>query len=103
MNLTCKEYQNMLLIEHLDDIIIQRCIKCNIPNENNGSINHIAWKATGAAAFRQHLKSNAIEFKEQNLKDAGYQVFLYDSASTKLEFNFLNEHVLNAVPVGTTA
>jgi hypothetical protein len=77
--------------------------EATIKDHHNGSINHIAWKATGAAAFRQHLKSNAIEYKEQNLKDAGYQVFLYDSVSTKLEFNFLNEHVLNAVPVGTTA
>ena len=40
---------------------------------------------------------------EQNIKDAGYQVFLYDPVGTKLEFNFANEHVTDAAPLGITA
>ena len=53
--------------------------------------------------FRKRLKKLDIEFEEQNIKDAGYQVFLYDPVGTKLEFNFVNEHVPDAVPLGTTA
>lgn len=74
-----------------------------IKDKHNGSIDHIAWKASGAAEFRKRLKRLGIEFEEQNIQDAGYQVFLYDPVGTKLEFNFLNEHVPDAVPLGTTA
>ncbi len=72
-------------------------------DNHNGSLDHIAWKATGAVDFRKRLKALNIEFEEQNIKDAGYQVFLYDPVGTKLEFNFVNEHVPDAVPLGTTA
>jgi extradiol dioxygenase family protein len=74
-----------------------------VKDKHNGSIDHIAWKATGAVDFRKRLKQLGVEFEEQNIKDAGYQVFLYDPVGTKLEFNFLNEHVPDAVPLGTTA
>lgn len=74
-----------------------------IKDKHSGSIDHIAWKANGAAEFRKRLKRLDIEFEEQNIQDAGYQVFLYDPVGTKLEFNFLNEHVPDAVPLGTTA
>jgi hypothetical protein len=53
--------------------------------------------------FRKRLKKLGIEFEEQNIENAGYQVFLYDPVGTKLEFNFLNEHVEDAVALGTTA
>ena len=43
------------------------------------------------------------EFEEQNIKYAGYQVFLYDPVGNKLEFNFVKEFVPDAVPLGTTA
>ena len=66
-------------------------------------MDHIAWKASGAVDFRKRLKRLGIEFEEQNIENAGYQVFLYDPVGTKLEFNFLNEHVQDAVPLGTTA
>jgi extradiol dioxygenase family protein len=74
-----------------------------IKDTHNGSMDHIAWKASGAVEFRKRLKSLGVEFEEQNIKDAGYQVFLYDPVGTKLEFNFLNEHVADAVALGTTA
>ena len=66
-------------------------------------MDHIAWKASGAVDFRKRLKKLNIEFEEQNIENAGYQVFLYDPVGTKLEFNFLNEHVEDAVALGTTA
>ena len=74
-----------------------------VKDKHNGSIDHIAWKATGAVEFRKRLKKLDIVFEEQNIENAGYQVFLYDPVGTKLEFNFLNEHVPDAVPLGTTA
>ena len=66
-------------------------------------MDHIAFKTSGAVEFRKRLKKLGIEFEEQNIENAGYQVFLYDPVGTKLEFNFLNERVADAVPVGTTA
>ena len=74
-----------------------------IKDHHSGSLDHIAWKASGAVDFRKRLKTLGIEFEEQNIQDAGYQVFLYDPVGTKLEFNFEKEHVPDAVPLGTTA
>ncbi len=74
-----------------------------VKDKHSGSVDHIAWKASGAVEFRKRLKKLGIEFEEQNIENAGYQVFLYDPVGTKLEFNFLNEHVKDAVPLGTTA
>jgi len=74
-----------------------------VKDKHNGSMDHIAFKASGAVEFRKRLKALGVEFEEQNIKNAGYQVFLYDPVGTKLEFNFVNEHVEDAVPLGTTA
>ena len=74
-----------------------------VKDKHSGSVDHFAFKASGAAEFRKHLKRLGIDFEEQNIENAGYQVFLYDPVGTKLEFNFLNEHVAEAVPLGTTA
>ena len=74
-----------------------------VKDKHNGSVDHIAFKASGAVDFRKRLKQLGVEFEEQNIRDAGYQVFLYDPVGTKLEFNFLNEQVPDAVPLGTTA
>ena len=56
-----------------------------------------------AKEFRKLLKKLGVKFEEQNIENAGYQVFLHDPVGTKLEFNFLNEQVPDAVPRGTTA
>jgi len=74
-----------------------------VKDRHNGSVDHIAFKASGAADFRKRLTQLGIGFQEQNIKDAGYQVFLYDPVGTKLEFNFLSEQVPDAVPPGTSA
>ena len=74
-----------------------------VRDKHNGSMDHIAWRASGAVDFRKRLKKLDIEFEEQNIENAGYQVFLYDPVGTKLEFNFLKEHVEDAVALGTTA
>jgi len=77
--------------------------KSIVKDKHSGSVDHIAFKASGAVDFRKRLKKLNIEFEEQNIENAGYQVFLYDPVGTKLEFNFLNERVADAVPLGTTA
>jgi catechol 2,3-dioxygenase-like lactoylglutathione lyase family enzyme len=74
-----------------------------VKDKHSGSVDHIAFKASGAVEFRKRLKKFGIDFEEQNIENAGYQVFLYDPVGTKIEFNFLNEHVADAVPLGTTA
>ena len=74
-----------------------------VVDKHNGSVDHIAFRATGAVEFRKRLKKVGVYFEEQNIPKAGYQVFLHDPVGTKLEFNFLNEHVPDAVPLGTTA
>ena len=75
----------------------------SVKDKHSGSVDHIAFKASGAVDFRKRLKKLNVEFEEQNIRDAGYQVFLYDPVGTKLEFNFLNEVVPDAVALGTTA
>ena len=74
-----------------------------VKDKHSGSVDHIAFKASGAVEFRKRLKRLGVAFEEQNIENAGYQVFLYDPVGTKLEFNFLNEVVADAVPLGTTA
>ena len=74
-----------------------------VKDRHSGSVDHIAFKASGAVDFRKRLKKLNVEFEEQNIQNAGYQVFLYDPVGTKLEFNFMNEQVKDAVPLGTTA
>lgn len=74
-----------------------------VKDRHNGSVDHIAFKASGATAFRENLRSLGIAFDEQNIEGAGYQVFLYDPVGTKLEFNFLGEPVPDGVAAGTVA
>jgi catechol 2,3-dioxygenase-like lactoylglutathione lyase family enzyme len=74
-----------------------------VKDTHSGSVDHIAFKASGAGEFRKHLKKIGIDFEEQNIENAGYQVFIYNPVGTKIEFNFLNEQVPDAVPLGTTA
>ncbi len=72
-----------------------------VQGRHNASFDHIAWQFSGATEFRDRLVALGIPFQEQNIEDAGYQVFVHDPVGTKLEFNFMNEHVSNAVPLGT--
>jgi len=71
--------------------------------KHTGAFDHIAFHASGAADFRKRLTKLGVGFEEQNVPDAGYQVFLQDPVGTKLEFNFLKEKVADGVPTGTFA
>jgi catechol 2,3-dioxygenase-like lactoylglutathione lyase family enzyme len=60
-------------------------------NRNHtGSVDHIAFRCTGSAELRERLVRNGIEFQEQNVENAGYQIFIIDPVGTRLEFNFPN-------------
>jgi catechol 2,3-dioxygenase-like lactoylglutathione lyase family enzyme len=51
-------------------------------------IEHVAFKAQGAAAFRERLAALQIPFAEAKRAMAGYQIFLRDPAGVRVEFNF---------------
>jgi catechol 2,3-dioxygenase-like lactoylglutathione lyase family enzyme len=67
------------------------------------SFDHIAFTITGAAEFRARLTGLGIAFDEQNVPNAGFQIFLCDPAGNKLEFNFPNAEAPPAVASGTLA
>jgi catechol 2,3-dioxygenase-like lactoylglutathione lyase family enzyme len=55
-----------------------------------GVIDHVAFLATGAAGFAQHLQRLGVAFEQQNVARAGYQIFLRDPVGTRIEINFDN-------------
>jgi len=71
--------------------------------KHTGSVDHIAFKCTGSAEFRERLQRNNIRFAEQNIENAGYQIFIIDPVGTKLEFNFPNTEAPSSVALGTRA
>ena len=67
------------------------------------SFDHIAFSISGAAVFRERLTQLGIRFDEQNVPQAGYQIFLRDPVGNKLEFNFPNAEAPESVAPGTLA
>jgi catechol 2,3-dioxygenase-like lactoylglutathione lyase family enzyme len=51
-------------------------------------IEHVAFKAQDAAAFRRRLAALHIAYTEQKRAMAGYQIFTRDPAGVRVEFNF---------------
>jgi catechol 2,3-dioxygenase-like lactoylglutathione lyase family enzyme len=70
---------------------------------HSGSVDHVAFTASGAVEFRARLKKVGVYFEEQNIPKAGYQVFLHDPVGTKLEFNFPATETPPELPSGTSA
>jgi catechol 2,3-dioxygenase-like lactoylglutathione lyase family enzyme len=60
----------------------------NTPTQLGECIEHVAFKAQDAAAFRQHLANRGIPYTEQSRAMAGYQIFVRDPAGVRVEFNF---------------
>jgi catechol 2,3-dioxygenase-like lactoylglutathione lyase family enzyme len=71
--------------------------------QHTGSVDHIAFKCTGSADFRERLLRHNVPFAEQNIENAGYQIFVIDPVGTKLEFNFPNSEAPSSIAVGTRA
>lgn len=69
----------------------------------DASFDHIAFTITGAADFRERLTRLGVGFDEQNVPNAGYQIFLRDPVGNKLEFNFPNQEAPQTLAAGTLA
>ena len=81
-----------------------RCPEGFLGGDNhNGSVDHIAFRAADAANFIAHLERLGLPFQQQNVPEAGYQIFLRDPVGTLLEFNFPNAEAPGAVALGTLA
>lgn len=74
-----------------------------LSEEHNGSVDHIAFRMKGAAEFREHVRKCGVAFEEQNVPEAGYQIFLRDPIGTVLEFNFPNEEAPADIARGAVA
>jgi hypothetical protein len=57
----------------------------------------------GASEFRDHVRKLGVKFEEQNVPEAGYQIFLKDPIGTVLEFNFPNSEAPEDIASGTMA
>lgn len=80
-----------------------RCPEGFLSEKHTSSIDHIAFRANGAREFRERVRSLGVVFEEQNVPNAGYQIFLKDPVGSLLEFNFPNEEAPSDVNSGTFA
>ena len=63
----------------------------------------MAFRMNGASEFRDHVRKLGLTFEEQNVPEAGYQIFLKDPVGTVLEFNFPNAEAPKDIAKGTMA
>jgi hypothetical protein len=56
---------------------------------------------SGVQAFRDRLNKLGIKFDEQNVPNAGFQMFMRDPVGNKVELNFPNEEAPAEVARGT--
>ena len=59
-------------------------------------IEHVAFKAGDAAAFRAKLAALNIDYRDAQRPLAGYQIFLRDPAGVRVELNFGDERAQGA-------
>lgn len=71
------------------------------PDEKNCSYDHVAFDVTGAAEYRRRLVDYGAEFDEQNVPNAGFQMFTRDPVGNKVELNFPNSEAPASVASGT--
>ena len=74
-----------------------------LSEKHNASFDHMAFRMTGASEFRDHVRKLGLTFEEQNVPEAGYQIFLKDPVGTALEFNFPNAEAPKDIAKGTMA
>lgn len=80
-----------------------RCAEGFLQEKHHSSVDHVAFDVRGAADFQARLDSMKIQYEQQNVADAGYQIFLRDPIGTMLEFNFPNSEAPEAMTSGTLA
>ncbi|MEK6593192.1 MAG: VOC family protein [Pseudomonadota bacterium] len=72
-------------------------------DETRSGYDHAAYNVVGVEACRERLTGLGIRFEEQNVPNAGYQIFLRDPVGNKVELNFPNEKPSQSVAAGTLA
>lgn len=80
----------MYLGEHPIVHISVRCEENFIQAEHRGSVDHIAFAASGATELIDRLTMLGISYNTQQVPGAGFQIFITDPLGTALEFNFPN-------------
>lgn len=80
-----------------------RCAEGFLQEKHHGSVDHIAFQVHGASEFQKKLDSMKVPYEQQNVADAGYQIFLRDPIGTMLEFNFANSEAPGVLASGTLA
>jgi catechol 2,3-dioxygenase-like lactoylglutathione lyase family enzyme len=70
---------------------------------HRGGFDHIAFSMTGAAEVRERLERLGYTFEQQNVPEAGFQIFLCDPAGNKVELNFPGNEAPESVASGTLA
>ncbi len=68
-----------------------------------GGFDHIAFNMTGAAEERERLQRLGYKFEQQNVPEAGFQLFLADPVGNKVELNFPGSEAPAEVVSGTLA
>lgn len=72
-------------------------------DETRSGYDHAAYYVTGVEEFRSRFKKEGIDFEEQNVPNAGFQMFLRDPVGNKVELNFPNDEAPKDVAKGTLA
>lgn len=70
-------------------------------DEKHSGYDHTAYAVTGVEQFRERLTKLKIEFDEQNVPNAGFQMFMRDPVGNKVELNFPNEEAPSDIARGT--
>ena len=70
-------------------------------DEKKSSWDHVAFNVTGLEEFRRRLLDYGAHFDEQNVPDAGFQMFVRDPVGNKIELNFPNSEAPQSVASGT--
>ena len=59
-------------------------------DEKRSSWDHVAFDVTGVDEYRRRLIEYGAQFDEQNVPEAGFQMFVRDPVGNKIELNFPN-------------
>ena len=70
-------------------------------DEKRSGYDHTAYAVTGVQQFRDRLHKLGIKYDEQNVPNAGFQMFMRDPVGNKVELNFPNEETPAEVASGT--
>lgn len=72
-------------------------------DETRSSYDHAAYYVTGVEDFRRRLDAAGVPYEEQNVANAGFQMFLRDPVGNKVELNFPNDEAPKDVARGKLA